>query len=177
MQKLKPYRFCPVCSTKFEKKKVGLEQDIRNVCPKCDYVMYVNSSPTSNAVILNSENELLLTKRAIKPAIGKWDFAGGFLNNNENPVDGLKREIKEELGVDCTVGDFVNVHVSLFPSLWREAALNMYYYVKLKKGKIIAMSDVAEVRWFPVNEIKESMMSYAGNWKIVQQVKKSLRGR
>ena len=174
MKKLSPYKFCPVCGGKLVKKRVGLENNERKVCKDCDYVFYMTSTPTVNAVILNDKNELLLTKRGIPPAIGKWDFAGGFLEHREDPIKGLKREIMEELGVDCKVGDFVDVQLGYFPAIFRRCTFNMYYYATLKKGKIIPMSDVAAVKWFPLNKIKESQMSYKGGWNIVKKIRKNV---
>ncbi|MBI2459398.1 MAG: NUDIX domain-containing protein [Parcubacteria group bacterium] len=57
-----------------------------------------NSKPTSSALILHG-NKILLGKRKINPAKGAWDVPGGFLELGEHQEAGLKREIREKLGV------------------------------------------------------------------------------
>ena len=60
----------------------------------------------SEAVIFNSKGEVLLQKKTKDyPAIpGGWFlFFGGEIEENEDPKDAIKRELKEELGTDIEV--------------------------------------------------------------------------
>ena len=41
---------------------------------------------------------ILLCRRAAAPYAGTWDLAGGFLEADETPERGLRRELREELG-------------------------------------------------------------------------------
>ena len=51
--------------------------------------------------IIGDENKILVAQRSIqKEHPLKWEFPGGKVNENENPIEALKREIKEELSVD-----------------------------------------------------------------------------
>jgi 8-oxo-dGTP diphosphatase len=58
------------------------------------------------AVIRSSEGLILITQRG-KGMIfeGKWEFPGGKIKNGEGHKEALKREIKEELTLDISVGD------------------------------------------------------------------------
>lgn len=47
-------------------------------------------------------NKILLVKRGTKPSKGMWAFPGGKVKYWENLVEALKREIKEEVGLDIT---------------------------------------------------------------------------
>lgn len=51
--------------------------------------------------IIVNKNKILVAQRSIqKEHPLKWEFPGGKINENENPIEALKREIKEELSVD-----------------------------------------------------------------------------
>lgn len=165
--RLSPYKFCSVCGGSLvEQKKILF-------CENCGAPRYVNSAPTANAVIVQ-EGRLLLTKRGNEPALGKWDFAGGFLENGEHPRDGLKREIYEELGVNCEVGDFFDLQVCCFPDFYRECMLNLYFLVSLGKGDLVANDDITEVKWWSFADLNPEMMPYLGAWAVVEKVKEKL---
>lgn len=51
-------------------------------------------------IILNSKNEILITKRApFKRFGGMWECNGGSILAGEDSLQGILRELKEELGV------------------------------------------------------------------------------
>jgi len=52
-------------------------------------------------VIINNKNQILIAKRASHQHQGnKWEFPGGKVENEESPTEALKRELKEELGIE-----------------------------------------------------------------------------
>lgn len=52
-------------------------------------------------VIINDKNEILITKRSDKKKLlpGKWECNGGAIDAGETSIEGLEREILEELGI------------------------------------------------------------------------------
>jgi 8-oxo-dGTP diphosphatase len=50
---------------------------------------------TQNILLFNKEGHILL----LKHKAGKWLLPGGRLNDGENWLDGLKRELQEEVGI------------------------------------------------------------------------------
>ena len=62
--------------------------------------MNKNRIKVVGGIIIN-KNKILVAQRSIqKEHPLKWEFPGGKIVVNENPIDALKREIKEELSVD-----------------------------------------------------------------------------
>ena len=59
------------------------------------------------AGILRRGNLILIGQRAEKKYNGLWEFPGGKIEMGETPEECLKRELLEELGIDCVVGDLV----------------------------------------------------------------------
>ena len=64
-----------------------------------------NSGIAVKSFIVNDDNELLLIKRGTKDphAPGAWEIPGGRIEPGEDPFEGLKRETKEETGLDVEV--------------------------------------------------------------------------
>jgi 8-oxo-dGTP diphosphatase len=53
------------------------------------------------AVIINDKDEVFISRRSADQHQGnKWEFPGGKVEENETVEDALRREIKEELGID-----------------------------------------------------------------------------
>ena len=51
-------------------------------------------------VIVNSAKQILIAKRKANTHLaGLWEFPGGKLEAGEIPLDALKRELQEELGI------------------------------------------------------------------------------
>lgn len=65
------------------------------------------------AVILNSENKILLLQRSEKSGSGgKWSLPGGALEYGEEPFEAVRREISEEISL--TVSQLKLFHVKSY---------------------------------------------------------------
>ena len=59
-------------------------------------------------IIMNSKNQLLITKRAPNKKLGlMWEFSGGSVQSGETSLEGILRELKEEIGVQFTKKDAI----------------------------------------------------------------------
>ena len=88
------------CSNCGEKNIFGfMEGQSRFYCKFCKKIHYENPKPTATLICMN-EDKLLLVKRAVEPARGKWGLPGGFIELGETPNEGAIRELKEETNLD-----------------------------------------------------------------------------
>ena len=53
-------------------------------------------------VVYNDAGQILFVEHVFRPYF-PWGLPGGWINRGERPVDALKREIKEELGLQVNV--------------------------------------------------------------------------
>jgi len=158
-KKTKPLHFCPRCGAKLGTRKMhGTE---RLVCRECHFIFYQNSAPTASAIIANAKGEVLLVKRAIQPKKGYWDLPGGFLENGEDPVTGVCREIKEELGVVLHIKRIVGIYVDRYFYQYWAHTFNVDYECTIKSGKLKPMDDVAELKWFPKKSIPWPWLAFS----------------
>jgi len=54
---------------------------------------------TAGAVVFNQNGEVLLLKHRFRPGSG-WGLPGGFIEKAEQPIDAMRRELREEIGLE-----------------------------------------------------------------------------
>jgi ADP-ribose pyrophosphatase YjhB (NUDIX family) len=95
----------------------------------------------------------LVTVRAVQPEKGKVDVPGGFLEVGEHPVEGLMREVREELGVEVQVDEnpvLLATHTYGFEG---NGVLAIGLRTRIVEGEPRPADDVAEVRWISIGEV------------------------
>jgi 8-oxo-dGTP diphosphatase len=72
------------------------------------------------AVILRDGNILLSRLSANVTSEELWTLPCGGLDHGEDPRDAVVREVREETGLDATVGETARVYSAHLPGVWRE---------------------------------------------------------
>jgi 8-oxo-dGTP diphosphatase len=67
------------------------------------------------AVILNDQNEVLLTRRNIQPFKGEWVMPGGKIDLGEPIKEAIQREVMEEVGLEVEVGELIDLFEHITP--------------------------------------------------------------
>lgn len=61
---------------------------------------------TVHCFIINLSNQILLTQRSLnKNRGGKWEETHGALRAGEKSIEGIKRELQEEIGIDVQINE------------------------------------------------------------------------
>jgi 8-oxo-dGTP diphosphatase len=86
---------------------------------------------------------------------GKWELLGGGLDHNEDPITCLKRELKEETGLEVIEVSPTPKYFVTAPKVGREGFVaNVIYEVKLKDLDFTPSDECVELRFFSVEEAK-----------------------
>ena len=137
-------RFCLACGARL--RAVSENGRRRRRCPRCGWTFYDNPVFASIAII-RRRGRLLLAKRARPPYAGMWDLPGGFIEAGETPEVGMRRELREELGVGTRRLRLLAFATDRYgPNGF--PILSAIYRVTLAPGPITPADDVAEVQWF-----------------------------
>ena len=88
-------RYCSQCGAPVERRVPTNDDRPRAVCTSCATVHYENPRTVVGCVV-EHEEKLLLCRRAIEPARGRWTVPAGFLELEESFVEGALRETFEE---------------------------------------------------------------------------------
>jgi NAD+ diphosphatase len=92
------FSFCPQCGFKgFNYDSVKAFQ-----CTQCGFKFYINAATAIAAILVDPLGNIVLTKRKNEPRAGMFDLPGGFVDKMERVENALKREIREELGIEIT---------------------------------------------------------------------------
>jgi len=93
-----------------------------------------------------------LAARRTKPdwAAGRWEFPGGKVEPGESDTDALAREIREELGVEISVGERV-------PGEWplHDDLVLHLYVASLIDGEPQPLDHHDEIRWVAPEEFED----------------------
>lgn len=110
------------------------------------------------AVVLDAEQRVLLVRRGQEPLRGEWSLPGGALELGERLEDGIRREVKEETGLDVEPEEIAAVfdhisHTSDSPARVRFHYVLVDYRCRLLGGTLTSATDVTEARWAHWNEL------------------------
>ena len=109
------------------------------------------------AVVLN-HGRVLLVRRGGQPSSGRWSLPGGLVELGETAAEAIRREIREECGIEITVVGVAGV----VDRVTRDADGRVRYhyvlvdYLALPQSEaIVAGTDAAECRWVEIERLGE----------------------
>jgi len=149
------FRYCPCCgSAEFEK------HDFKSMrCHHCGFTLYMNASAAVAALLVNEKGELLVAQRAEEPAKGTLDLIGGFVDPGESLEQAVRREVKEETGIELDENLPLQVLFSL-PNTYLYSGLTIhttdaFFLIKIPSDTSLhAKDDVAACRWMRCGDIR-----------------------
>ncbi len=108
------------------------------------------------AGIVVENQQFLLIKRGKAPGRGEWNLPGGLVEVGEQLTEAVRREIREETGLEVRVETLLVVADRIIRD--RRGRI-LYHFVlhdylcRRVKGEPAAASDAAEVRWVAFEEV------------------------
>ncbi len=146
------YKYCPLCATPLAERTIYRQQ--RLVCPNCHFVHFADPKVAVIALVTH-EDKVLVVRRAIDPAKGKWALPGGYMDAGEMPEAALQRELHEELSLDVRIVQLLDI----FPMVvtpGRTQGIVLAYHATpadAQRTGFTCDDDVCEAGWFLADQL------------------------
>lgn len=169
MHPLHQFKFCPKCGSSH-----FVENNIKSKrCETCGFVYYFNPSSSTIAIIINSNDELLVATRAHDPAKGTFDLPGGFVDMNETGEEAVIREVKEETGLHVSQAKYMfSIPNTYVYSGFEVHTLDLVYLCKIDDMRNMqAEDDVASLQFIKISELNPDLFGLRSVKEVIQEIK------
>jgi mutator protein MutT len=103
-------------------------------------------------------DRILLVERGKDPLRGYWSLPGGILETGEKLEDGIRREVREETGLEIEPASFFEIFERIMPD---PEGRPEYHYVlidylcRVKGGELKPASDARRACWVEQRNLRE----------------------
>jgi 8-oxo-dGTP diphosphatase len=99
------------------------------------------------AIVVEGGRVLLTQRKAGSHLAGAWEFPGGKVEAGEDPRAALARELREEIGIEATVGEIVDVTFHRYEDADKAVLLLFFEAARAPGSPEPRAIDVAAIEW------------------------------
>jgi ADP-ribose pyrophosphatase YjhB (NUDIX family) len=163
-------RFCPACGEPVTPTTFEADHRPRLVCPR-GHVTWRNPRVVVGTLPITG-GRVVLGRRDIEPARGRWGNPSGFLELGESTQEGARRETEEETRLRVEVGELIGVY-----SRPEAGIVTIAYEATIVGGELEPASETSEVRAFGPDEIPWDELAFSTAEAALRDWVASLPGR
>jgi UDPglucose 6-dehydrogenase len=120
-----------------------------------DETIWTNPALAINAIV-EDKSKVLLVKRRLEPFKGLWSLPGGYVDYGETVENAVKREVKEECGLDVQPSRMLGVYSNPKRHPWKHVVA-ICYIAKKVRGQIKTKSREGNADFFRINQIPKNL--------------------
>lgn len=125
----------------------AVERKTRRACLACGFIAFQDPKVAA-AVLVLLDGGLVLVKRGVEPARGRWAFPSGYIDRGESIEDGAVREVKEETGLAVRTTGLVGLY-----SESGSAVILAVYSAQVIGGSLAPGHDADEAATFDLDDL------------------------
>jgi 8-oxo-dGTP diphosphatase len=142
-------RFCPACGAALGAAAVP---HTPQKCESCGRLLYRDPKVAVGVVAHDAAGRLLLVRRGVSPAEGRWALPAGFVSAEEDPREAARREALEETGLEVTVGAVIDCYAGEPGS---GVTFFLAFAAQIAGGELLAGDDASDVGFFGRDELPD----------------------
>lgn len=157
------YTFCPICGTKLIEKEIGDEGNIP-FCSSCQRPWWDAFTTSIICAVINEQQEVALIRQGYVSS-NAYICVAGIMQMQESAEETVKREVKEELGLDVKELQYIKSY-----PYQKKEMLMLGFCAKVKKAEFHLSKEVDQAQWFAFDEALSYMKEGSIAWQLVKKV-------
>ena len=158
-------RFCPYCGRETLRQCSAK----RLACTACGGELFINAAAAVGALVVDEADRLLVVRRAADPAAGTWDLPGGFADPGETAEETLRREVREETGLDLAETRYFGSEPNLYAYRGVTYPTLDLLFLARPRGTARALdaAEVTETAWVPRRDLDPARFGLASTRRVI----------
>ncbi len=157
-------QFCLRCGGPLKEEWVAMEGRQRPVCRACGFILYMNPKVVAGAIPWQ-HGRVLLLRRLIEPARGKWTFPAGYVELGESVEEAAIRETREEVAVEIDKLSLLNVY-----SYRESPVVTVVFFSDIVGGNPRTGEEAEEVAFFPLEALPWDELAFRSTREALEDL-------
>lgn len=155
--------YCPHCGEKLVKKEIG-DEGLIPYCNSCQTPLWDMFTTSIICAVVNEYNEIALLRQEYVSTT-KHVCVAGIMQLGESAEETVKREVKEELGLDVLRLQYMRSYV-----YEKKEMLMLGFKVEVKKAEFQLSQEVDAAEWVAYENALDKLKEGSIAWQLVKEV-------